>query len=127
MRTTGIHIHPGTPVQPCLVSFQGIPEWEKQGYCPLRDEFDWENSHFTIDPFGNLRPCNLTDYRLGNLLETSFSELVSHMRLPDFTGLPDECSGCDQKILCGGGCKADYRIVDGKKVPGDPYLARWIH
>lgn len=83
-----------------------------------------DSAYFTIDPSGNLRPCNHTATILGNLLEHSFEELVAGETMANFMAArPSFCAGCAEEDTCQGGCKAAAEAACGDLCGLDPYLA----
>jgi radical SAM protein with 4Fe4S-binding SPASM domain len=64
-------------------------------------------THCTIDPLGNVRPCNHTAVTFGNLFEYSIRELWSSERASWWRNLiPEPCYQCAEFDRCRGGCKA---------------------
>jgi uncharacterized protein len=75
------------------------------------------NAH-VLEYNGDLYACDHFVYRewkLGNILETPLSELVTAPRLEEFatlkTDLPDVCKDCDFLEFCKGGCPKHHRPV----------------
>lgn len=65
-------------------------------------------SFLTVDPWGNVRPCNHAALVMGNLLETPLAEIWASDRWNDWRGLtPEKCRDCATLDFCGGGCKAE--------------------
>jgi AdoMet-dependent heme synthase len=63
----------------------------------------------TIDPTGNLRPCNHSRVLAGSLLDQSLEELWNSRELLDWRAmLSPTCSACPSQARCGGGCKVMY-------------------
>jgi radical SAM protein with 4Fe4S-binding SPASM domain len=61
----------------------------------------------TIDPWGNVRPCNHTPLTCGNLLEQSLEEIWHSAAMEAWRGMiPVECMGCREFAMCRGGCRA---------------------
>ncbi len=61
----------------------------------------------TIDPWGNVRPCNHVPVVLGNLLSQSLDEIMASAALESWRALvPDECQECADFEACRGGCRA---------------------
>lgn len=61
----------------------------------------------TIDPFGNLKPCNHAEYVAGNIIKDGLlkcwrSDLMRQWR----SFLPDDCKICSGRLNCRGGCRA---------------------
>lgn len=108
--------------EPCVVNTQGY-QHVHFGWCPLAGE----NSYFTVDPLGNLRICNHSPIILGNIFQTSFSEIYyKHPYVQTFRQeLPACCESCAPalKELCGGGCKAVGEQCYGTLRQVDPFVA----
>lgn len=65
------------------------------------------NSKWVVDPRGNLRTCELSSLKLGNLLNTSFSELRQDACATSFRqrNQRSHCDRCRHLAQCGGGCR----------------------
>lgn len=62
---------------------------------------------FTIDPWGNMRPCNHSPLSVGSLLSNSMKDLWYSPTLSNWRMcLPEECDQCAALRLCKGGCRA---------------------
>ncbi|MFH1453195.1 MAG: radical SAM protein [Armatimonadota bacterium] len=61
----------------------------------------------TIDPFGNMRPCNHAEYIAGNILEKGFLNIWKSEKMRIWRGyIPGECKKCAAFLNCHGGCRA---------------------
>lgn len=81
------------------------------------------DAYYTVDPAGNLRPCNHSMVILGNLRERSFWELVDTPALGQFVAArPDFCADCRVVDECLGGCKAAAEVCYGSLTARDPFL-----
>lgn len=90
------------------------------GYCAAGTE----RAYYTLDPLGNVRPCNHTPTILGNIRETTFEEMAESARMRDFCAArPRFCSGCRIEMECLGGCKAAAEAATGSAWEPDPFLA----
>jgi radical SAM protein with 4Fe4S-binding SPASM domain len=125
----GFPISCSIPIQPCLMRVQIQPgqplDIQSQfphlqfGFCAAGTE----RAYYTIDPLGNLRPCNHTPTILGNLLEEPFSSLVAPERLKSFTSaFPPYCGKCPLLQTCQGGCKAAAQVCYGSLFDEEPFL-----
>jgi radical SAM protein with 4Fe4S-binding SPASM domain len=64
-------------------------------------------SFLTIDPWGNVRPCNHTSHVIGNLFKNTIDEIWNSTTLDLWRGyVPPACRGCPEYSFCGGGCQA---------------------
>lgn len=114
----GIPIACSIPVQPCLIDSSRYPRLSF-GHCAAGTD----RAYYTMDPIGNLRPCNHTPTILGNLRERLFSELLEDERLSKFVKAhPDLCDGCEHLSRCLGGCKAAGEVFFGTWSSPDPFL-----
>jgi radical SAM protein with 4Fe4S-binding SPASM domain len=114
----GIPISCSIPIQPCLIDTSAFPHLGF-GYCAAGSE----RAYYTLDPLGNLRPCNHTDTILGNLFEESFADLIAPERISAFTSaLPALCHDCSQRLECQGGCKAAAQVCYGCLTAEEPFL-----
>jgi radical SAM protein with 4Fe4S-binding SPASM domain len=106
------------PIQPCLIDTSAFTNLNF-GYCAAGTE----RAYYTLDPLGNLRPCNHTTTVLGNLLEESFSDLISPERMAPFVeSVPDFCNPCKLRDKCQGGCKAAAEVCYGSLSAEEPFL-----
>ena len=81
-----------------------------------------DGSH-TLDPLGNLRPCNHTPTILGSLLEESFADLIAPERMAGFVeAIPSFCAPCRLRAECQGGCKAAAQVCFGSLHAEEPFL-----
>lgn len=114
----GLPISCSIPIQPCLIDTHLFPHLSF-GYCAAGSE----RAYYTLDPLGNLRPCNHTPTILGNLFEEPFAALVSTDRLREFTcAVPASCASCSFLSDCQGGCKAAAQACYGSLTAEEPFL-----
>ncbi len=114
----GFPISCSIPIQPCLIDTAQFPHLGF-GYCAAGTE----RAYYTLDPLGNVRPCNHSTTVLGNLFEEPFSELVSPARMESFVhAYPSICRACEQGPVCQGGCKAAAQICYGSLEELEPFL-----
>ena len=72
----------------------------------------------TIDPWGNVRPCNHAPLMCGNLLEQSLEEIWHSATMEAWRGMiPVECVGCREFTMCRGGCQATAMLRGLEKDP----------
>jgi radical SAM protein with 4Fe4S-binding SPASM domain len=63
---------------------------------------------FTIDPWGNVRPCNHAPILCGNLLQQSLGSIWHSESLQSWrSSVPIECKSCSVFSSCHGGCRAE--------------------
>ena len=106
------------PIQPCLIDTSRFPHLGF-GYCAAGAD----RAYYTLDPLGNVRPCNHSDTILGNLFETSFAELVACDRMAAFQcAIPSFCASCSRREECQGGCKASAQVCYGALTAEEPFL-----
>jgi radical SAM protein with 4Fe4S-binding SPASM domain len=80
-------------------------------------------AYYTLDPLGNVRPCNHTPTILGNIRETSFAAMAESPKMRDFCAArPAFCAGCKLERECLGGCKAAAEAATGSAWNCDPFL-----
>ncbi|OQX17547.1 MAG: hypothetical protein BWK76_10455 [Desulfobulbaceae bacterium A2] len=114
----GLPISCSIPIQPCLVDTRAYPHLGF-GYCAAGSE----RAYYTLDPLGNLRPCNHSDLILGNLFERSFPEIIALERMHTFIeARPAFCDPCPKRNECQGGCKAAAQVCTGSLSAEDPFL-----
>lgn len=67
---------------------------------------------WTVDPWGNVRPCNHAPLLCGNLLEQDVAEIVDSSALADWHDLvPSACAECAVYTRCHGGCRAQAMLL----------------
>ena len=104
---------------PCLFEHVRWPRLSF-GFCAAGTE----RAYYTVDPLGNVRPCNHSGLILGNLRERGFWELADSAAMADFmTARPAFCAGCRMEEQCLGGCKAAAEVCCGSAWAADPFLA----
>ena len=90
----------------------------------------------TIDPWGNMRPCNHAPLIAGNLLRQELNEVWHSDAMQEWRKAPDECSSCAAFSTCRGGCRAQAMLTANKydslmtKAPGQPnviFHATWAN
>ena len=114
----GLPISCSIPIQPCLIDIRRFPHLGF-GFCAAGSE----RAYYTLDPLGNLRPCNHTDAILGNLLDESFADLIAPERMSAFTSaIPAFCADCPRRLECQGGCKASAQVCFGSLNLEEPFL-----
>lgn len=82
---------------------------------------DW----IVLDPSGRVRICNHSPTILGNLMEQDFEEIWDHPLLKAFRAkkvIPKECSDCEIKLECRGGCRAVAETYFGSLYAPDPLM-----
>ncbi len=109
------------PIQPCLIDLDAYDHLSF-GFCAAGTE----RAYYTLDPLGNLRPCNHTSTVLGNLRQETFRELVASERMADFLDArPAFCDPCRLRDVCQGGCKAAAQVCYGALAAEEPFLHRY--
>ena len=64
-------------------------------------------AYCTIDPWGNVRPCNHAPLVCGNLLTQSLEDIWHSAAMEAWRGMiPEECMECEEFAVCRGGCRA---------------------
>ncbi|MHC4598148.1 MAG: radical SAM protein [Planctomycetota bacterium] len=114
----GIGIGASIAVPPCLVDHDPYPH-VGFGFCSAGTE----NAYTTLDPVGNVRPCNHTPTILGNLFEAPLRTLLASPALKAFRkARPSFCRSCRREEECLGGCKAAGEVCYGSLSEPDPFL-----
>lgn len=61
----------------------------------------------TIDPFGNMRPCNHAEYIAGNVIKDGFLNVWKSEAMKSWRSfISEECKNCASSFSCHGGCRA---------------------
>jgi radical SAM protein with 4Fe4S-binding SPASM domain len=76
------------------------------------------NFVLTVKVDGSVQPCPfMSDMPLGNIYQqdiwTIYKHRFNNQELVKFKSVPAECSYCSYQSVCGGGCKAGNKIVQG--------------
>jgi radical SAM protein with 4Fe4S-binding SPASM domain len=83
-------------------------------------------AYVTIDPWGNMRPCNHSPTIIGSLHEHSIYELWHSDAMNAWRALmPEECKTCAAYSVCHGGCRAVQELRPDGRDPlrGEPLTA----
>ena len=115
----GLSIACSIPMPPCLLDHARWPRLGF-GFCAAGGD----KAYYTLDPLGNVRPCNHSPRVLGNIRSTPFAEMVGGEPMRQFMAArPAFCSGCGLEHTCQGGCKAAAEACFGDVSAADPFLA----
>jgi len=107
--SNGRHVRLGTPIPHCFVPNHST------GCCA-------GVAQATIDPWGNLRPCNHVSLVCGNLLSQSLDEVWASVQMNYFRdAIPAPCHDCAAFDVCHGGCRAAIMELGLDK---DPLMTR---
>jgi radical SAM protein with 4Fe4S-binding SPASM domain len=106
------------PIQPCLIDTSAYSHLNF-GFCAAGTD----RAYFTLDPLGNVRPCNHTPTILGNLQSETFAGLTAPSRQRPFVqAVPHFCDPCVLRDTCQGGCKAAAQVCYGSLMAEEPFL-----
>lgn len=95
LQNAGEPVHFGTCIPQCFVKSTSTGCLAGTAYC-------------TIDPWGNVRPCNHVPWITGNLLTDSLTNAWNSEAMVRWRALmPPECLGCLHFSQCRGGCRAE--------------------
>lgn len=107
------------PMPPCLFDTARWPRLSF-GFCAAGTE----RAYHTLDPLGNVRPCNHSMTILGNIREQSLGQMVRSATMRAFVSArPAFCAGCRLETQCQGGCKVAAEACCGDACATDPFLA----
>jgi len=108
LRQAGEAVRYGNCIPQCFTPSSSTGCWAGVAYC-------------TIDPWGNLRPCNHSPTIAGNILEQSIEEIWQNDIMNRWRKLtPSQCSHCSEMDVCHGGCKALVEIRGNDPLIGQP-------
>ena len=117
-RRYGVGIGASIAIPPCLIDPKEFPH-VGFGFCAAGTD----RAYYTIDPMGNVRPCNHTPTIIGNLFDKSLLEMAGAQELRDFMAArPSFCDGCELENECLGGCKAAAQVCYGSLTACDPFV-----
>ena len=75
-------------------------------------------AYCTVDPWGNVRPCNHAPLICGNLLERSIEEIWQGAAMNRWRGMiAEQCWHCQELPRCHGGCRAVAMLQGVEKDP----------
>jgi radical SAM protein with 4Fe4S-binding SPASM domain len=119
----GIGISCSIAMPPCLFDHGRWPKLSF-GFCAAGTR----RAYYTLDPLGNVRPCNHSPTILGNILERNFDELADSPAMRRFMAAhPAFCEGCRYELQCQGGCKAAAEACYGCLTECDPFLKAYAN
>ena len=107
------------PMPPCVFS---TARYKKLtfGFCAAGTD----RAYYTLDPLGNVRPCNHSATIIGNIRTDKFATMVKSARMKDFlAALPEYCRDCEHADECRGCCKAAGESCYGDPRALDPFIA----
>ncbi len=114
----GVGIGASIAIPPCLIDPTRYPD-VGFGFCAAGTD----RAYYTIDPVGNVRPCNHSPTVLGNILRTPLKKMANSQTLKEFmAATPKFCSGCAIEAECMGGCKAAAEVCYGSLTASEPFL-----
>lgn len=106
---------------PCLFDISKYPRLGF-GFCAAGTD----RAYYTLDPLGNVRPCNHSMLILGNIRDGDFWEMADSAPMADFVAArPEFCDGCSMEDECLGGCKAAAEVCCGSPWKCDPFLGEF--
>jgi radical SAM protein with 4Fe4S-binding SPASM domain len=114
LRQEGVRVKFGNCIPQCFVESSSTGCLSGVAYC-------------TIDPWGNMRPCNHSPLKCGNLLEQSVEEAWQSAEMQRWREMiPAECHLCAEFPQCHGGCRAMAIELGLERDPlaGPPLTAR---
>ncbi len=107
MRRAGQRVKFGNCIPQCFVTSSAMGCLAGVAYC-------------TIDPWGNVRPCNHSPTRCGNLLQESVASIWQGKAMEQWRQrIPPECHTCAAFPQCHGGCRAQAETL---ALPADPLM-----
>jgi radical SAM protein with 4Fe4S-binding SPASM domain len=114
----GVGIGASIAIPPCLIDPKEFSH-VGFGFCAAGTD----RAYYTIDPVGNVRPCNHTPTVIGNIFEKPLKEMARSEELRTFRAArPDFCGGCRLEQECLGGCKAAAEVCYGSLTACEPFL-----
>jgi len=115
----GLPIFSAVPIPPCVLDTRAFTHIGF-GSCAVGTL----DAYYTLDPIGNLRPCNHSPTVLGNVLEEDVADLLHSAKMRAFaSALPAACQSCPWTETCRGGCRAAAESAYGTPTQMDPIVA----
>jgi radical SAM protein with 4Fe4S-binding SPASM domain len=119
---SGLGISCSVPIPPCLVDTSAYHHLSF-GFCAAGGS----QAYYTLDPSGNVRPCNHSRTILGNINETGMREMIGSQTMKRFKAArPRFCQGCRVEKKCQGNCKAAAEVCYGDPCACEPFLQTFI-
>ena len=114
----GVGVGASIAIPPCLIDPKEFPH-VGFGFCAAGTD----RAYYTIDPVGNIRPCNHTPTIIGNLFDTPLKDMLRSDELREFRAArPAFCGGCRLEEECLGGCKAAAEACYESLTACEPFL-----
>ena len=105
LRLSGAKVKFGTCIPLCFANTSATGCLAGTAYC-------------TIDPWGNVKPCNHAPLLAGNVFEKSLKELWMSKKMNKWRRLNTSgCQDCDLFNSCHGGCRAETLLKSTSKDP----------
>lgn len=115
----GLPISCSIALPPCLIDMRPY-RYLTTGFCAAGTE----RAYYTLDPLGNVRPCNHSPRILGNVFHQSYAEIINSPATRAFcAALPDFCRLCTRAKECQGCCKAAGESCFGDAAQLEPFVA----
>ncbi|MBU7028216.1 MAG: radical SAM protein [Theionarchaea archaeon] len=109
------------PCSPYIIAFQNLIKFR---YCGT----GWATVY--LNSIGDIYPCQIgatvPEFKAGNIRDTPFSEIWEHapilkkLRKLHVDSLNDQCSKCEIRYFCGGGCRTEAYLNTGSINGMDP-------
>jgi radical SAM protein with 4Fe4S-binding SPASM domain len=100
LRAEGARVKFGNCVPPCFAPSSSSGCLAGVAYC-------------TVDPWGEVRPCNHSPTRCGSLLQASMEEIWNGPEMRAWRArIPEICHTCAAFPRCHGGCRAQAEVLD---------------
>lgn len=109
------------PCSPYIIAYRNLIKFR---YCGT----GWATAY--VDSAGDVYPCQIgatvPEFKAGNIRETSFKEIwqnapiLKEMRKLHVDNLNEECSTCEIRYFCGGGCRTQAYLDTGNLCGMDP-------
>jgi radical SAM protein with 4Fe4S-binding SPASM domain len=114
----GIPVACSVPIPPCLIDTSAFPHISF-GYCAAGTE----RAYYTLDPLGNVRPCNHSPLILGNLFAQRLEDVLAAESHAAFVEqVPAACASCPDRPVCRASCKAAAQACYGCITVPEPFL-----
>ena len=107
----------GNCIPQCFINNSSRGCWAGRAYC-------------TIDPWGNMRPCNHSPKIVGNVIEEPIEDLWHSEVMNRWRALlPEQCETCAELGTCHGGCRAlaEIRGIDKDPLTRQPIQEKFSY
>ncbi len=118
----GLPVSCSIALPPCLIDMRPFTHLTT-GFCAAGTE----RAYYTLDPMGNVRPCNHSPRIIGNVFTAPYAAIINGPANRTFcAALPEYCQPCARKDECRGCCIAAGESCHGSPDLLEPFVHEFI-